>query len=487
MLARSRYYGTLIDMTKKHTAPAVPPLTLEQAHEMIYKLMERVAELEDRLKQNSSNSSKPPSSNGPGDTPPARPRKRSGKSRGAQPGHKGQRRERHPQDERVTVTAHYPLEACTCCGGTMLAHSKPHRVHQVFDLPEVSYLVTEHQLYRATCTRCIHVGEASLPDTVSHTQMGTHLLSYIALQSGQFHQSISQIQHQLKQHFGLHFSRGAISEAQGRVSAMLTPTHQAIKQQVQQAPHIHADETRHQRGGERRWMWLALSKVAVCFMAAFGRGKDAAQRLLGCVPASSVLVTDQYAGYRFIAGSQRQLCWAHVARNVAAIADSSDRVNQPIGARLVLLADSVFRTRHRWENGELAYPLYLRRLRRCRQSWRQQLERGMVLCSSRYRGRCRLLLADDDMLWTFLEDDQIALTNNEAERSLRGYVLWRKGSYGVWSHRGELFRQRIMSLVETAKRLGRCPQEWLRSVIRACIEKTDYPIPDELFTSSHFR
>lgn len=164
-------------MTKKHTTPAVPPLTLEQAHEMIYKLMERVAELEDRLKQNSSNSSKPPSSNGPGGAPPARPRKRSGKQRGAQPGHKGQRRERHPQDERVTVTAHYPAEACTCCGGTMLAHTKPHRVHQVFDLPEISYVVTEHQLYRATCTRCIHTHEASLPDTVSHTQMGTNLLS----------------------------------------------------------------------------------------------------------------------------------------------------------------------------------------------------------------------------------------------------------------------------------------------------------------------
>ncbi|WP_042011223.1 IS66 family transposase, partial [Aeromonas fluvialis] len=177
---------------------------------------------------------------------------------------------------------------------------------------------------------------APLPETVSSSQMGTNLLSYIALQSGLFHQSISQIQQQLKQHFGLSFSRGAISEAQGRVSAMLTPTHQAIKQQVQSASCIHADETRHQRGGERRWMWLALSKVAVCFMTAFGRGQDAAKRLLGS-ELDGVLVTDQYAGYRFIDSSQRQLCWAHVLRNVAAIADSGEKVNQPIGARLVLL------------------------------------------------------------------------------------------------------------------------------------------------------
>ena len=470
-------------MTKRHPTPPVPPLTLEQAHELIHKRLDRITELEDRLNQHSGNSSKPPSSDGPGTPPAVRKRPATSRKRGAQPGHKGQRRERHPHDDRLSVVPHYPAADCPCCGGPLLAHAKPHRVHQVFDLPEVSYLVTEHQLFRATCTRCLGACEATLPATVSDTQMGTHLLSYIALQSGQFHQSISQIQQQLAQHFGLHFSRGAISEAQGRVSAMLTPTHQAIKQQVQSASHIHADETRHQRGGERRWMWLALRRVAVCFMTAYGRGQDAAKRLLGLAPAG-VVVTGQYSGYRFIDPAQRQLCWAHVARNVAAIADSSERVNHRIGARLVLLADLVFRIRHRRESGQLSEEHYLRRLRRCRQRWLMQLEQGALVCSKRYRGRCQLLLKDDDMLWRFMDDEAIALTNNEAERALRGYVLWRKGSYGVWSQRGEQFRQRIMSLVETAKRLRRCSQQWLRAIVRACIEKTDYPIPVELCASS---
>ena len=222
-------------MTKKQSAPTVSSLTLDQAHELIQKLLDRITELEDRLNQHSGNSSKPPSSDGPGCTPPARSRPASGKKRGAQPGHKGQRRERHPHDARLSVASYYPAPACPCCGNQVLAHDKPYRVHQVFELPEVSYFVTEHQLFRATCTHCINMAEAALPDTVSDTQMGPNLLSYISLQSGQFHQSVSQIQQQLKQHFGLGFSRGAISEAQGRVSAMLTPTHQAIKQQVQSA------------------------------------------------------------------------------------------------------------------------------------------------------------------------------------------------------------------------------------------------------------
>lgn len=85
------------------------------------------------------------------------------------------------------------------------------------------------------------------------------------------------------------------------------------------------------------------------------------------------------------------------------------------------------------------------------------------------------------MLWRFMNNDDIPMTNNETERVLRGYVLWRKGSYGVCSHRGEL------SLVEMAKQLGSCPQDWLHAVVRACIEKTDYPIPTELCASSPCR
>lgn len=52
---------------------------------------------------------------------------------------------------------------------------------------------------------------------------------------------------------------------------------------------------------------------------------------------------------------------------------------------------------------------------------------------------------DEKMLWRFMSDDNVPLTNNEAEQALRGYMLWRrKGSHGVCSHRGELFRQRIL-------------------------------------------
>ena len=92
-----------------------------------------------------------------------------------------------------------------------------------------------------------------------------------------------------------------------------------------------------------------------------------------------------------------------------------------------------------------------------------------------YAGRCELLLKDQAMLWTFLQADNIPLTNNDAERRLRGYVLWRKGSYGVRSHRGELFRARILSLVETCKLQKLSVFTVLRTVISAVIQRKPYP------------
>jgi hypothetical protein len=476
---------------------AVDSLTLTEAREFLHKLIdkvseqeerigkqeERIRELEERLDQNSGNSSKPPSSDLPARVSKSRKRPVSDKKRGAQPGHKGHRRQSHPHDSRLTVEKHRPSDVCSCCGGKVVVNTRPYHTHQVFDLPEVSYFVTEHQLYTGHCTHCPASHRAELPDTISNTQMGTNLLACIALQAGQFHQSISKIRQQLKQNFGLEFSCGAISEAQGRVSAMLTPTHQAIKYHVQQSDYVNADETRHQQGSHRRWMWLATTKLATFFMAAFGRGQEYGKKLLDA-DARGVLITDQYAGYRFYPETQRQLCWAHVLRNVTAIAESGNHFNQHIGSRLSLVANSVFRCRHRWENGQISHEQYHRRLTRYRQRWKDYLSKGAIVCSKGYRGRCRHLLKDDEMLWHFMRDDQIPLTNNEAERALRGYVLWRKGSYGVQSHRGELFRQRILSLVETSKRLQRCPLEWLRAVICACIEKTDYPIPVELVLST---
>lgn len=469
---------------KKKTLPPTPKAeSLDEANEVISFLWNKLIELEDRLNQHSGNSSVPPSQQSPrakaSNTSPTR--KPSGKKPGAQPGHKGSRRQAHPDNELLSVEQYFPESKCHC-GGHVVPNCRPYRSHQVFELPEVNYNVTEHQLYQGECAHCGKKHKAPLPDTVSQSQMGPNLLSFIAIQSAQHHQSLSKIQTLLQDVFGLTFSRGALSEAQARVSAMLTPTHQAIHKKVKASDVVMADETSHQRNAEKRWLWAAKTKLAVFFQTNVFRNQAAAKRLLG-KEVNQLLVSDQYSSYRYIDSSQRQLCWAHILRNVIAIAESVDAENQYIGNRLTLVAHMVFRVRHQYQRNELITAQYHRRMQRLRRSWQTLLKKGAYQCSKRYRGRCMHLLKDGPMLWRFLEYDQLPLTNNEAERVLRGYVLWRKCCYGVRSHRGELFRQRLLSLIETAKAIRLNPYHWLQSIVKACIEKQPYPIPKELLIS----
>ena len=74
--------------------------------------------------------------------------------------------------------------------------------------------------------------------------------------------------------------------------------------------------------------------------------------------------------------------------------------------------------------------------------------------ASKTASQCKRLLADESMLWTFLQDRAIPMTNNEAERAIRPYVIWRKNSFFSQSARGDQFHPVVLTLTETCKRLG---------------------------------
>ena len=84
---------------------------------------------------------------------------------------------------------------------------------------------------------------------------------------------------------------------------------------------------------------------------------------------------------------------------------------------------------------------------------RRQLGRERVLCSKALPWALPVTAQDDEMLWRFMENDEIALTNNEAERALRGYVLWRKEIWRlVASGRAVQATLAILSLVGDGQR-----------------------------------
>ena len=132
-------------------------------------------------------------------------------------------------------------------------------------------------------------------------------------------------------------------------------------------------------------------------------------------------------------------------------------------------------TQHRFEAGELAEECWLRRMQRLRRSLNRLLKQGTKVICKRYAGRCEFLLKHEQSLWTFTRHKGTALTNNEAERCLRGSVIMRKISFGTSSDRGDKFRSRIASVVETCKKRGLEPLEVVSNIVTAVVTKQPYP------------
>jgi transposase len=82
-----------------------------------------------------------------------------------------------------------------------IALSSPYRRPQIFDIPVQACLVDEQQLYGGTCEQCGDKHQAKLPETLTSGPMGSNVLAFVAVQAGQFYQSISKIQQQLEQNF----------------------------------------------------------------------------------------------------------------------------------------------------------------------------------------------------------------------------------------------------------------------------------------------
>src|SRR5262245_6791042 len=134
---------------------------LDTVDAQVLQLEQRVRDLEARLKLNSTNSSKPPSSDSIGfkRKPPAPP---SVRQRRGQPGHRRAQRRLVPPEKVRTITECRPTD-CRRCGHALVGDDPAPLVHQVAELPEIEPLVDEYRLHRLACPRCGITTCASLP------------------------------------------------------------------------------------------------------------------------------------------------------------------------------------------------------------------------------------------------------------------------------------------------------------------------------------
>jgi len=411
-----------------------------------------VADLEAKLNQNSSNSSKPPSSDGP-QVKPAPPKTATGKCRGGQPGHRKHERVILPPDH---VFEHKPARCRRCAA--RLTGDDPHPiVDQVLDLPDKLRHVVHHRRHTLACP-CCHARTTAARVPAAASGFGPKLTATVAYLSGVGRLSKRAIRALFADLCGLPVSLGAVSKLEGAVSLALAPIHAAAHQSAQ-GQDANVDETGWKQGKAKAWLWVAVTSLLTVFLIRPNRNRAAFDALAG--PTPGVLTTDRFPVYTHLTGRRRQVCWAHLRRDFQAMIDRRN-AGSGVGEELLFHADILFAHWQKVRDGTRTR----RWFERTHGGWlraevKTLLERGSASSCAKTAGVCREILSVEESLWTFAGRAGVEPTNNAAERAVRHAVCWRKTSYGTDSERGSRFVERMLTVVASCRQQGRSVLDFL--------------------------
>jgi len=279
-------------------------------------LLARVAELERRLGLNSSNSSKPPSSDGLSKPPPRTRslRQASKKTSGGQMNHPGKTLSAVVNPDHIVD--HFPTICDNCAGPLPQSTGGGYVARQVFDLPDPAPLVvTEHRAHRCQCAACGKVTTGKHPDGVgAPVQYGERIAAYVVyLATFQFvpEDRLATLMLDL---FGVTLSRATIGQMTHRAGQRLLGFAAAVHQLILSAPVKHLDETGFRIVKRLRWLHIAATSALTFYRIGSSRG----DMLSG---VSGVVVHDHWKSYDTIPEVEHALCNAHHLRELQALVE----------------------------------------------------------------------------------------------------------------------------------------------------------------------
>lgn len=411
-------------------------------------LRDRVRELEARLKQDSSNSSKPPSSDvfrrG------KLTAKKTGGKAGAQKGHKGATRMAVPP-ERVTERKDIRPSECGNCHRDLTGaqtYGRPD-VRQVVDLPKIDPIVTEYVAHSLVCPDCRRVTRAKLPPEAAYGT-GPQLTAWVAALVGRYRVSRQDTADLLTALLNVPICKGTVQACCERVSAALAEPVAELERALPDQPRVFLDETGWRERGARRWLWIARADRFACYAIHPRRGTA---QLAAWFPRGygGIVHSDRWSAYSFFDTLRRQFCWAHLLRDLQAVIDAGAKGVE--AARSALQgAHGLFHTWHAFKRDEIARGALMAATRPFVDAFRTFCTRGSEQEKDRrWAALGRNLLKDWDAVFRFLDTEGVEPTNNDAEQGARGGVLWRRITQGTRSPAGSDFVARMLSATATCR------------------------------------
>jgi transposase len=454
----------------------------------------KIVELERKLAlrlQNSTTSSKPPSSDGlAGEQRPRGTRgKKSRRKPGGQPGHRGHWRGLAPLSRVDQVIEVFPPKCRHC--DSRFSRSMPTqgeaRRHQVTELPPIEAHITEYQCQCVVCPECGKATQAELP-AEAQGQFGPQLTALIAYLTVVCRMPRRMVRELLEQVLAIPLSLGSIQNSWEEASEALAEPCAELERQLPHEPVINSDETGYRTSGEKRWLWALVAANFVFYKIALTRGAEVLVQLLGEVFAG-ILCSDRCASYLKYHKGEGQFCWAHFKRNILGIQEIGKTTDAERFCRDALaLHARLFRLWHRFRDGPGVRYGPITREQLIAKSI--PLEKKFFALADRYldsgdkdvANLALALLQHFERFFAFLRHDGVEPTNNVAERALRCAVQWRKISFGSRSAQGEVAVARLLTVTRTCRMQHRAPLVYLVTAIRS--HRNALPMPSLLKTAS---
>lgn len=485
---------------------SLPP---ERLLEVTANLHELAVEQWERLEQNSSNSSRPPSSDPPYDKPEIIPSEEEGKgedldlpvetgdgqeaselaqssrqsspeedsqpsatkrSAGKQPGAQGHWRSTPLQ--ATTIIPHHPETCAACNAPSLVSDSKPYMGYYVLDLTQpVSGLEIGcqlHHYYGGRCSCGHHTKAAPGRGYISSVEgrkrnlelkeqvlVGPWLTTFIASLSVRYRMSRLKIHEFLMDWANTALSVGTIDRCIREAGIACVPVVETLIDELQTAEILHLDETPWYEKGKLRWLWVAISATT----AVFHIGSRKHDELLFLVTSAFVgwLVSDGYGAYRNY--QKRQRCLAHLIRKAIALSGAVNAEARALGSWLLKELRGLIHTMASAseETPPTTHPILARIYLAC--TLHKDAEHAKL------KALAREILNDWEAVIAFVQHPQLPPTNNEAERALRHAVIARRISYGTRTTEGSLAYSSLLSVIETCRLRKVNPWSYIAEVI----------------------
>ncbi|RJG40634.1 IS66 family transposase [Mesorhizobium sp. DCY119] len=397
----------------------------------------------------------------------------------------------HLPRERVVVAP--PLN-CPCCGSAKLAKLGEDITETLEVIPR-QWKVIQTVREKFSCRECEKIAQPPAPFHVTPRGFaGPNLLAMILFEKFGQHQPLNR-QSERYAREGIDLSLSTLADQVGACSAALKPVHALIEAHVLAAERLHGDDTtvpilaKGKTDTGRIWTYVrddrpfgATSPPAALYYASRDRRQEHPERHLKTF--IGILQADAYGGYNPLFKVDRDpgpltqaLCWAHSRRKFFVLADIAANAKRgknaapisPIALEAVKRIDALFDI-ERDINGLPADERLQRRQQESRslvgelEDW-MRTERAKLSRSSPVAEPIDYMLKRWDGFTSFLCDGRVCLTNNAAERALRGFALGRKSWLFAGSDRGADRAAFMATLITSAKLNDVDPQAWLADVL----------------------